>query len=192
MFFKVSERAQRAIARATEIADVYRFPAVGPSHVLHGILSVEGVGVVALRGLQVDQGRLRRELELAWGESAAAESDGPPDPPKEVLARASFESARLGMNYIGTEHLLLAVVRQPDEVLQRVLTSLNIRADAVIEELEVIFEFALKRDPDERDTKQLMQRLDGLAVLMKMMAAEIESIRNDLEDENRHPGNPET
>jgi ATP-dependent Clp protease ATP-binding subunit ClpC len=148
MLLEVSGRAERAMALATEIAHAFRCSVVGPSHVLHGILRVEGAGAVALRNLQVDHRHLRLELERAWSEGSAPAHDGSPRPPDEVLARANIESTQMGTRYIGTEHLLLAVMRQPDAVTERSLRALNVDPGAVIQELGNIFGTMLKRDDD--------------------------------------------
>jgi ATP-dependent Clp protease ATP-binding subunit ClpC len=168
MSLEFSDRAERAMALATEAAAMYNSPAVGPGHVLHGIIRVDFP--LVLRNMGVDCRRLRLELERAWGNPGPNSSD--PGPGNWARARAMVESAQIGNNYVGTEHLLLAVMRQPDAAVEQALSAVSVTPEGVV--MEILNLFGV---PAERT---VLQRLDGLAIVIRVVATEIESLRDDL------------
>jgi ATP-dependent Clp protease ATP-binding subunit ClpC len=175
MSLEFSDRAERAMALATEAAAMYNSPAVGPAHVLHGIIRVDFP--LVLRNMGVDCRRLRLELERAWGNPGPNSSD--PGPGNWARARAMVESAQIGNNYVGTEHLLLAVMRQPDAAVEHALSAVGVTPEGVAMEILRVFG-ASGRSGDGAAERTVLQRLDGLAIVIRVVATEIESLRDDL------------
>ncbi|MBT4094347.1 MAG: ATP-dependent Clp protease ATP-binding subunit ClpC, partial [Nitrospinaceae bacterium] len=118
MFKRFTERARKVIILAREEADNYRHEYLGTEHILLGVLKDGGgIAIAVLQKLGVDPKQLRLELErnLPKSTSGPVEGDIPFTPKaKKVLEYAVEEARLMGHNYIGTEHLLLGIVREKD------------------------------------------------------------------------------
>ena len=113
---KFTVRAELAIERAREAAGALGHSHVGTEHLLLGILSEgEGLGSRILLQHGLDEAQLRRELSARLGQGAACTpSQGLSEHAREAVERAAAEARLLRQGYIGTEHLLLGILRQPD------------------------------------------------------------------------------
>jgi ATP-dependent Clp protease ATP-binding subunit ClpA len=121
---KFTPRARQALIFATQEALRLRHPAARPEHILLGLLR-EGTGLatLALSRLGIDPVALRAAIEerLPGGDKPVrGEVDYSPEA-KQVFALAVEEARRLGHHYLGQEHLLLALLRQPDGAAAEVL-----------------------------------------------------------------------
>jgi ATP-dependent Clp protease ATP-binding subunit ClpC len=127
VFERFTERARQAIVLAQEEAVTLKHGSVGTEHVLLGLLrEEEGIAAQALQssGLWLDQARAA--VVATDGGSEAVDGQIPFTPEaKRLLERALREAVRMSHNYIGTEHLLLGLLRLQDAVGYRVLLDLG-------------------------------------------------------------------
>ena len=132
-------RAQQVLVLARREAKRFGHNYVGTEHLLLGLIKLgQGVAVAALQAMGLDLETVRYEVEKHSGPGQDMKIEG--DPPltprvKRVLALAAKEARSLNYNYIGTEHLLLGLLREGDGVGARILRGLNIDADAVRNEV---------------------------------------------------------
>ena len=135
MLERFTERARRAITLANQEAQRLKHDHLGTEHLLLGMVK-EGTGMSAgvLHDLGVDLEALRREVErLGHGPNTA----NPPANPKQtarlhrVFDYANEESAALNHNYIGTEHLMLGLLREPESTAGKALKNLRLTTDRV-------------------------------------------------------------
>ena len=129
MFGRFTERAHRVILLAQEEARQSGHDFIGTEHLLLGLIR-EGGGIAAraLEGLGISLETVRSEVKKLIGHgqpSASAEISFTPRAKKVVLELASEEARLLGHNYVGTEHILLGLIREEEGVAARVLTSLG-------------------------------------------------------------------
>jgi ATP-dependent Clp protease ATP-binding subunit ClpA len=126
-FPHVTKRALTTIKLGIEQARWAHAPGVGSAHLLVGILA-EGAGLALhiLRAMEIDPDRVTRELatqtETERGEGGAQRFSAPA---AAALELAAGEATALGHNYVGTEHLLLGLIAEPDGVAGQVLRSLG-------------------------------------------------------------------
>ncbi len=128
MFERFTERARRVIILAQEEAKRLNHSAVGTEHILLGIIREgEGVASKVLESLNISPERVRAEIESAIGRGDRAPYEEVAFTPraKKVLELALDEARRLGHNYIGTEHLLLGLIREGEGVAARVLEAMG-------------------------------------------------------------------
>ena len=120
MFEKFTDRSRKAMALANEEAYRLNHAYIGSEHILLGLLE-EGSGVAAtvLKNLDVDSRKVRREVEknVASATDTAAKGKVPQAPSAMKTVEFAIEEAcNLGHNYVGTEHLLLGLIRVKDKV----------------------------------------------------------------------------
>ncbi|MDQ7843482.1 MAG: ATP-dependent Clp protease ATP-binding subunit [Armatimonadota bacterium] len=128
MFERFTERARRVIILAQEEAKRLNHSAVGTEHILLGIIREgEGVASKVLESLNISPDRVRAEIESAIGRGERTPYEEVAFTPraKKVLELALDEARRLGHNYIGTEHLLLGLIREGEGVAARVLETMG-------------------------------------------------------------------
>ncbi|MEM9564084.1 MAG: Clp protease N-terminal domain-containing protein [Actinomycetota bacterium] len=126
MFERFTDRARRVVVLAQEEARLLNHDVIGTEHVLLGLTAAppDSVAHRVLSGVGIDVNELRREVEDAVGQGRHHQGDGhiPFTPPaKQVFELALREALQLGHRYIGTEHLLLGIVRQGDGVAAQIL-----------------------------------------------------------------------
>jgi len=130
MFFfnRFTERAQKVLAIAQQEALQFRHGYVGTEHLLLGLLEEqEGVAAKVLASMQIDLATVRNRIEQAMGYGNYSGTQITLTPrAKKVLELAFDEARRLGHNYVGTEHLLLGLLREGEGVAAQVLTSLGV------------------------------------------------------------------
>ena len=140
MFYdRLTDRARKVIAYARQEAQRFNHDYIGTEHLLLGLIK-EGSGVAAtvLRNLDVDIKRIRLEVEKMVQSSPDTQLKGqPPLTPraKKVLEFSLEEARTLGHNYIGTEHILLGLLRENEGVAAAVLVNLGIKLEDVREEV---------------------------------------------------------
>lgn len=136
---RFTERAQRVILIAQEEAKRLNHDYVGTEHVLLGLICLgEGVAAQVLSNLGVDLRRIRSEIEhiVGTGDHVMLLSEIPFTPrAKKVLEFAVEESQNLGHSHVGTENLLLGLLREEEGVAAQVLDNLGVRLDIVREEV---------------------------------------------------------
>ena len=138
MFERFTDRARRVIVLAQEEARMLEHNYIGTEHLLLGLIHEgEGVAAKALRALDVDLDTLRREVEALVGRGQEPLAGHIPFTPqaKKVLELALRESVQLGHDYIGTEHLLLGLIREGEGPAAQVLQQRGIELNMVRQEV---------------------------------------------------------
>jgi ATP-dependent Clp protease ATP-binding subunit ClpC len=137
-FGRFTERAQRALVFAQEEARNLGHNYVGTEHLLLGLVrEEEGVASQVLRQLGADVSKIRSQVEALVGRGNYNFSEGFGYTPrtKRIMELSFYEARNLGHNYIGTEHLLLALIREGEGVAARILKDLDIDLQDVREQL---------------------------------------------------------
>src|SRR6266404_1902163 len=136
---RFTERAQRVILIAQEEAKRLNHDYVGTEHILLGLIALgEGVAAQVLANLGVDLRRVRAEIEkiVGTGDNVMLLGEIPFTPrAKKVLELAVEEAQNMGHSHVGTEHLLLGLIREEEGVAAQVLENLGVRLDVVREEV---------------------------------------------------------
>src|SRR5215218_943129 len=138
MFERFTERARKVVVLAQEEARHFNHNYIGTEHLLLGLLREdEGVAARALASLNVTLDEVREQVESIVGYGEEGTGAQAPFTPrsKKVLELALREALQLGHNYIGTEHILLGLVRESEGVAARVLSNLDVDPDKVRREV---------------------------------------------------------
>ena len=139
MFDKFTNRAKQVIKLAKKEAQKLNHNYLGTEHVLLGLLKLgQGIAVNVLRNLNVDYDTVLSEVERIVGFGPEIQVYGDPaltGKVKKVFEFANEEASSLNHNYVGTEHLLLALLRQPDGAAAQVLENLNINLKDIRKEV---------------------------------------------------------
>ena len=138
MFERFTDRARRVVVLAQEEARMLEHDYIGTEHLLLGLIHEgQGVAAKALQALDVDLDTLRREVEALVGRGHQATKGHIPFTPqaKKVLELALRESVQLGHAYIGTEHLLLGLVREGEGPAAQVLAQRGVELNTVRQEV---------------------------------------------------------
>jgi ATP-dependent Clp protease ATP-binding subunit ClpC len=133
LFGRFTQRAQKVLMLAQEEARQLNHPYVGTEHILLGLIGEgEGVAAKALAGLGIQAEKVREMVlqSIGKGEGAPREMALTPRV-KRVLELSVDEARRMGTNYVGTEHLLLGLIREGEGVAARVLAGLGVDQDKV-------------------------------------------------------------
>ncbi|MBA2609896.1 MAG: ATP-dependent Clp protease ATP-binding subunit, partial [Actinobacteria bacterium] len=128
MFERFTDRARRVLVLAQEEARLLNHNFIGTEHILLGLIHEgEGTAAKALESLGITLEAVREKVEETIGPAGASTTGSPPFTPraKKVLELSLREALQLGHNYIGTEHMLLGVVREGEGVAATVLQSLG-------------------------------------------------------------------
>jgi hypothetical protein len=147
-------RAQQALALAREEAERFNHNFIGTEHLLLGIIKLgQGVAVNVLHTMGLDLQIVRMEVERQVGPGPGPTIvDSIPYTPrvKKVLALAAKEARALNHTYVGTEHLLLGLLREGDGVAGRVLKNLNIDVGKTRQEILVELDPNFERPDGQR------------------------------------------
>ena len=139
MFNKFTERARKVILLAKEEAKRFNHDYIGTEHILLGLIREgEGVAAAVLQKLGLSPEKIRLEVEklVQSGPSTMVSGDIPFTPKaKKVIELAMEEARSLGHNYIGTEHLLLGLIREGEGVASQVLMNLGLDLNRVRSEV---------------------------------------------------------
>ena len=128
MFERFTDRARRVVVLAQEEARMLDHNYIGTEHLLLGLIHEgEGVAAKALEALGISLDAVRQQVEAIIGRGQQAPSGHIPFTPraKRVLELSLRESGQLGHNYIGTEHILLGLIREGEGVAAQVLVKLG-------------------------------------------------------------------
>ncbi len=160
---RFTERSQLVVLTAQEEAKRLNHDYVGTEHILLALIAVgEGVAVQVMSNLGVDLRRVRREVEkiVGTGESVMLPDEIPFTPrARKILDYAEEEARHMGHPYVGTEHLLLGILREDEGVAARVLENLGLCLGAVREEvLDLLGEKKPEAGPGPCDKKDELVR----------------------------------
>jgi len=155
-------RAQQVLALARKEADRFNHNYVGTEHLLLGLIKLgQGVAVNVLQklGLDLDTVRMQVEQQVGTGPETKMVGNIPYTPRvKKVLALASKEAKALNHSYVGTEHILLGLLREGEGVAAQVLRNLDINLDKarneILKELDPNFSSSDEEGEDENEGQQ--------------------------------------
>jgi ATP-dependent Clp protease ATP-binding subunit ClpC len=128
MFERFTDRARRVVVLAQEEARMLNHNYIGTEHILLGLIHEgEGVAAKALESLGISLEAVRQQVEEIIGQGQSAPTGHIPFTPraKKVLELSLREALQLGHNYIGTEHILLGLIREGEGVAAQVLQKLG-------------------------------------------------------------------
>ena len=130
MFERFTDRSRRVVVLAQEEASMLNHEYVGTEHILLGLIREDGgVAAQALESLEITEEAARQQVEEIVGRGQAGPARGhlPFTPQgKKVLQLSLREAVALGHGYVGTEHILLGLVREDDGVATRALNGLGV------------------------------------------------------------------
>ena len=146
-FKKMTPRAKQVLLLARREAERFNHDYIGPEHLLLGIVALnEGIAVSALKSCGVNLDKLRLEVEMVAGKGGATKQNGDlPFTPalSAILAKSVDEAAAMNYNFIGTEHFLLALLREGSSTASKVLRNMGVDPEkitqAVLRELDPDF-----------------------------------------------------
>ena len=138
MIYKFTSRAEKALELANDLAMELGHNYIGTEHLLYG-LAKEGTGVASkvIEMQDVTPEQIKEEIEvlIGVGSEIDVETVGFTPRTKRVIENAFREARKLGTEYIGTEHLLIGIMREGDSVAVRVMMNLNINPQRLYTEI---------------------------------------------------------
>ncbi|MFM1902533.1 MAG: hypothetical protein RLZZ440_433, partial [Planctomycetota bacterium] len=139
MYERFTDRARKVMQLANQEAQRFNHEYIGTEHVLLGLIK-EGSGVAAnvLKNLDIDLRKIRMEVEklVQSGPDMVTMGKLPQTPRAKKVIEYSMEEARnLNHNYVGTEHILLGLLREQEGVAAQVLMNLGLKLEDVREEV---------------------------------------------------------
>jgi len=128
MFGRFTERAQKVLALSQEEAVRLGHSSIGTEHILLGLVREgEGIAAKALYGLALGPEKIQKEVENLIGRGQDTSQNIHYTPrAKKVIELSMDEARKLGHSYVGTEHILLGLIREGEGVAARVLTNLGV------------------------------------------------------------------
>ena len=159
MTYKFTNRAKKAIESANNIASELGHSYIGTEHLLYGLRD-EGNGVAAkvLDNQNITSQEILEKIEeLVGKEEPIEETIGFTPRTKKVIENAFIESRRLGYNYIGTEHLLIGILRESDSIAARILLDLNVNIPQLYNEIIKVIndeDIGNKEDSNDGNSKR--------------------------------------
>ena len=156
-FGRFTERAQRALVYAQEEAKNLGHNYVGTEHLLLGLLQEnEGVAARVLKGQGIDAAIVRDQIEalIGKGDYALDEGFGYTPRTKRILELSFYEARSLGHNYVGTEHLLLALVREGEGVGARILKDAGVDLENLRAQIIDAFKEESMKAGEQKGTKR--------------------------------------
>jgi len=138
MFERFTERARRTIVFAQEEAKIMRQNYVGTEHLLLGIIRErEGIAVEALEGAGINVKDIKLQIEKETEMGDAEQSGHIPFTPraKKALEFSLREALKLGHNYIGTEHILLGLIKEKEGLAAKILKDLGVDFENIKEQI---------------------------------------------------------
>ncbi len=197
MFERFTDRARRVVVLAQEEARRLDHNYIGTEHILLGLLrDGEGVAVEALDGLGISLEETRAKVEEIIGRGSDQPSGHIPFTPraKKVLELSLREALELGTDYIGTEHILLGLIREGQGVAAQVLVDLGAGLDQTREKvLELIRGGGAEGEPASELEARLTRmgpevRVVGSPAQVSEIIARLRSIDGRLAAVERHLG----
>ena len=139
MFERFTDRARKVMALANQEAQRFNHEYIGTEHILLGLVKEgSGVGATVLKNLDVDIKKLRLEIEkhVKSGPDMVTMGKLPQTPrAKKVIEYAIEEARALNHNYVGTEHILLGILRESEGIAAQVLMHIGLKLEDVRQEV---------------------------------------------------------
>jgi ATP-dependent Clp protease ATP-binding subunit ClpC len=162
MFERFTDRARKVMALANQEAQRFNHEYIGTEHILLGLVKEgSGVGANVLKNLDVDLRKVRLEVEklVKSGPDMVTMGKLPQTPrAKKVIEYAIEEARNLNHNYVGTEHLLLGLLREHDGVAAQVLMNLGLKLEEVREEVLNLLGAGVESEEPQAQEKQGQNR----------------------------------
>ena len=159
MIYKFTNKAKKVIEIANDISVQLGHNYIGTEHILYGLVK-EGNGIAAKvlnnKGITEEKVRVKIEEILGIGREIK-ETLGFTPRTKRVLENAFLEAKRIGYNYIGTEHLLLAIMKEGDCVAVRIITELDVEISKIYNEIAKV----INEEESDREIKKDLERGKG-------------------------------
>ena len=159
MIYKFTNKAKKVIEIANDISVEFGHNYIGTEHILYGLVK-EGEGIAAKvlnnKGVTDEKVKVKIEEILGVGRDIK-ETLGFTPRTKRVLENAFLEAKRIGYNYIGTEHLLLAIMKEGDCVAVRIITELNVGISKIYNEIAKV----INEEESDREIKKDIERGKG-------------------------------
>src|SRR3989442_14503587 len=158
MFERFTDRARKVMELANQEAQRFNHEYIGTEHILLGLVKEgSGVGANVLKNLDVDLRKVRLEVEklVKSGPDMVTMGKLPQTPrAKKVIEYAIEEARNLNHNYVGTEHLLLGLLREHDGVAAQVLMNLDLKLEEVREEVHNLLGAGVENEETNAPEKQ--------------------------------------
>ena len=137
MIYKFTTRAKKVIEIADEISIKLGHNYIGTEHILYGLVTEgEGVASKVLNNKGITQEKVLKRIEELLGRGKKIEeSMGFTPRTKRVLENAFFEAKRIGYNFIGTEHLLIGILKEEDCIAVKIINDLNVEISKIYNEI---------------------------------------------------------
>ena len=159
MVYKFNNKAKKVIEIANDISIELGHNYIGTEHILYGLVK-EGEGIAAKvlnnKGITDEKVRVKIEELLGVGREIK-ETLGFTPRTKRVLENAFLEAKRIGYNYIGTEHLLLAILKEEDCVAVRVIVELNVEVPKIYSEIAKV----INEEESDQEIKRDINKVRG-------------------------------
>jgi len=155
-FDKFSEHARRVLTLAQEEAQRFNHSYIGTEHILLGLVrEEEGIAAKVLTGMGVSLARVRQAVEyiIGAGEKQTTGTSGLTSRAKKIIELAIDEARQMGHSYIGTEHLLLGLLREGEGVAAKVLQSLDVNQERVRAEISRVLSLSNPRTKSGRPSR---------------------------------------
>jgi ATP-dependent Clp protease ATP-binding subunit ClpC len=157
MFERFTDRARKVMALANQEAQRFNHDVIGTEHILLGLVKEgSGVGATVLKNFDVDIKKLRLEVEkhVKSGPDMVTMGKLPQSPrAKKVIEYAIEEARALNHNYVGTEHILLGLLRETEGIAAQVLMSLGLKLEDVRQEILNLLGAGVEGGPAALDMK---------------------------------------
>jgi ATP-dependent Clp protease ATP-binding subunit ClpC len=189
MFERFTDRARRAVVLAQEEARMLHHDFIGTEHLLLGLLHEgDGTAAKALQALDISLEPVRREVAEIRGRGHAAPTGHIAFTPraKRVLELSLREALQLGHNYIGTEHILLSLIREGEGAAAQVLVRLGTDRNRVREEVIRLIPGG-QGGSGRRALPAVLSRLDLIESRLTALDAEVDRLRGLLRQHGIEP-----
>ena len=155
MTYKFTKRAEKAIEIANKIAMEFGHNYIGTEHLLYGLLK-EGSGVASkvLTSQGVTTEKLEEEIDILVGKSKNKEVNilGFTPRTKRVIENAFLETKKTGSDYIGTEHLLIGIIKENDSIAVRIMLDIDVNTSKLYSEvLRILNEVSNENDLSKKE-----------------------------------------
>jgi four helix bundle protein len=167
MYERFTDRARKVMALANQEAQRFNHEYIGTEHILLGLVKEgSGVGATVLKNLGANLPTLRAEVEklVRSGPDMITAGKLPQTPrAKRVIEYAIEEARALNHNYVGTEHILLGLIREGDGIAAQVLTNLGFKVEDVRREVLKLLGVSEEQEPPESPGLQMARPDTGAA-----------------------------
>ena len=137
MIYKFTNRAKKSIEIADDISLELGHNYIGTEHMLYGLIKEgEGIASKVLTNKGITEEKVEKKIEEMLGKGKEIEQSlGFTPRAKRILENAFLEARKIGYNFLGTEHLLLAILKEKDCIATRIITELNVEISKIYNEI---------------------------------------------------------